>query len=89
MGFRFRPRRAGTELEMPTISNPGHSVVDLVDAVSVLVLQEDLSKPLIPSTFVGINLVFRRQSLQGASSPLWMMESVFPERFCYPLGLQV
>ena len=39
MGFRFRPRRAGTELEMPTISNPGHSVVDLVDAVSVLVLQ--------------------------------------------------
>lgn len=59
-GFRFRRRKAGTGLEMLTISNPGISVVDLADIVSVLDHQEGLNKPLIRSTFDGINPAFRR-----------------------------
>lgn len=45
---------------MYIISSPGQGVVDLVDIVSVLVLQEGLNKPLLLSSWEGINLALKR-----------------------------
>lgn len=63
---------------MYIINSPGQVVVALVDIVSVLVPQEGLNKSLFLSSWEGINLTLRRQSLQGAATPLWMMDQSFP-----------
>lgn len=57
--------KTGAGLEVYIISSPGQVVVALVDIFSVLVLQEVLNKSLFLSSWEGINLALRRQSLQG------------------------